>query len=307
MKNFIKTGISLFLLLTLLESCGKFRAGEIDYKVKYTTEKSSVKSSKTSTDVRYTQFGAYITSLTPDTFTSKINIMMYLDHWDQSDGSTHMISYVDGHDNDPNYEIATYADFSGNQEVKIDPILYSTDIWKGIFKQKEVTFDYFYFVPNYFFQDFEIPGQYGEISLYNLAGDAVHYTDSQTGKHRCKVNNKPFVYPVYTESFRIPFAFVFGKTDSTFIFNKECANVPPSENHPFGGSYPVIRSNKYSPITVRMPLDGESIIMYSTVSFDTENLIQVYAGKDNIPYTSDDVFVYAPDYWERLNVKLEVR
>lgn len=232
---------------------------------------------------------------------------MYLDNWDQGNNSTHMISYVDGHDNDPNYEIATYADFSGNKEVSMDPILYSTDIWKGIFKQKEIVFEYFYFVPVYFLQDFEIPSQYGEKSLSGLPGDAVHYTDSQTGKRRCRVNNNPFVYPIYKESNRIPFGFVFGKTDSTFIFNKECANVPKSENHPFGGSYPVIRSNKYTPITVNMPLDGESIVMYSTVSFDTENLIQVYRGNDNVAYTSDDVFVYAPGYWERLNVKLEIK
>lgn len=291
----------------LLQNCGKFKAGKIDYKVKYTTDKSPVKSVKTSPDNTYTQFGTYITSLTPDIFTSKINIMMYLDKWEQSDNSTHMISYVDGHDNDPNYEIATYADFSGNQEVSIDPILYSTDIWKGIFKQKEITFNYFYFVPYYFTQDFEVPVQYGEKNLFNLGGDAIYSFDASTGKRRCKVNHNPFVNAIYTQTNHIPFSFVFGNTDSTFIFNKECVNVAPSENHPFGGSYPVIRSNKYTPITVRMPLDGESIIMYSTVSFDTENLIQVYAGNDNIPYTSDDIFVYAPNYWERLNVKLEIR
>lgn len=291
----------------LLQNCGKFKAGKIDYKVKYTTDKSPVKSVKTSPDNTYTQFGTYITSLTPDIFTSKINIMMYLDKWEQSDNSTHMISYVDGHDNDPNYEIATYADFSGNQEVSIDPILYSTDIWKGIFKQKEITFNYFYFVPYYFTQDFKVPVQYGEKNLFNLGGDAIYSFDASTGKRRSKVNHNPFVNAIYTQTNHIPFSFVFGNTDSTFIFNKECVNVAPSENHPFGGSYPVIRSNKYTPITVRMPLDGESIIMYSTVSFDTENLIQVYAGNDNIPYTSDDIFVYAPNYWERLNVKLEIR
>jgi hypothetical protein len=47
--------------------------------------------------------------------------------------------------------------------------------------------------------------------------------------------------------------------------------------------------------------------MYSIISFDTENLIHVYAGMDNKPYTTDDIFVYAPNYWERLHVKLEVR
>jgi len=69
----------------------------------------------------------------------------------------------------------------------------------------------------------------------------------------------------------------------------------------------MIRSNHFTPVTVKMPLDGGTIEMYSTISFDTENLIQVYAGRDNFPYTVDDIFVYAPNYWERLNVKLEVR
>jgi hypothetical protein len=307
MKNLIKTATCLFILAVLLQNCGKFKAGKIDYKVKYTTDRSIVKSAKTDAVNRYTQFGTYITSLTPVTFTSKINIMMYLDKWEQSDNSTHMISYVDGHDNDPNYEIATYADFSGNQEVSIDPILYSTDIWDGIFKQKEIIFNYFYFVPYYFTQDFKIPAQYGKTSLFNLGSDALRYNDSITGEPRCKVNHNPFVSAIYTQSNHIPFSFVFGNTDSTYIFNKECADVPPSENHPFGGSYPIIRSNKYSPLKVTMPSDGETIIMYSTVSFDTENLIQVYAGNDNIPYTSDDIFVYAPNYWERLNVKLEIK
>ena len=25
------------------------------------------------------------------------------------------------------------------------------------------------------------------------------------------------------------------------------------------------------------------------------------------PYTADDIFVYAPNYWERLNVRLDLR
>jgi len=40
------------------------------------------------------------------------------------------------------------------------------------------------------------------------------------------------------------------------------------------------------------------------MTFDINNLIQIYAGADNIPYTSDDIFVYAPRFWERLSVNL---
>lgn len=157
-------------------------------------------------------------------------IMNYQDYWDYRDKATHMISYIDGHDNDPRYEIALYADFSNNQEVAITPILCSTNLIGGIFKQKEVTFNYFNFVPSYLYHEVDLPVQYNNISLAQFNGRLnVEYTyDSVKG-------------------------------------------------------------------------------MFSTISFDTQNLIQIYAGIDNIPYSSDDIFVYAPNYWERVIVKLEIK
>lgn len=104
-------------------------------------------------------------------------------------------------------------------------------------------------------------------------------------------------------------AYVFGNTDSTFIYNKEGNTIPASEHWPFGGSTktPIKRSNKYVARTVALPAGGETIEMASTLRFDTQNLIQIYAGQDNILYTSDDIFPYAPNYWESLNVKLEIK
>ena len=66
----------------------------------------------------------------------------------------------------------------------------------------------------------------------------------------------------------------------------------------------VIRSNYYNPFTFTPPAEGETKSYTAIVSFDYSNLIQVYAGLDNIPYTNDDVFVYAPNYWERLSVNV---
>ncbi|MFN7302291.1 MAG: hypothetical protein ACK5U7_12530, partial [Bacteroidota bacterium] len=56
-----------------------------------------------------------------------------------------------------------------------------------------------------------------------------------------------------------------------------------------------------------MPDAGETATLFSTMVFDTENLIQLYAGADNTPYTADDIMVYAPNFWERIKVKLEMR
>jgi hypothetical protein len=41
------------------------------------------------------------------------------------------------------------------------------------------------------------------------------------------------------------------------------------------------------------------------MSFNITDLIQIYAGQDNIAYTFDDIFVYAPNFWERISVSLE--
>jgi len=259
----------------------------------------------------YSQFGSYITSITPGKFSAKLNIMCYQDYWDYRDKATHMISYIDGHDNDPNYEIALFADFSNNQEVSVTPILYSTDLIDGIFKQKEVTFNYFNFVPYYLFQEVDLPVQYNNISLTQFNGGVnVEYSyDSGRGNILLKAQDPSFLNPLFGQKSNNPCGWVFGSTDSTFLFNQEGAEISPSADYPFGNNTraPVIRSNKYDPVTVTMPPEGETIEMYSTISFDTQNLIQIYAGNDNIPYSSDDIFVYAPNYWERVNVKLEIK
>lgn len=296
----------------LLLSCSKDRVnGNIRHRVQYTTAKSGSKTLENSSDNRYTGYGDYITSVTPYKFTSKINIMCYQDNWDIKDASTHTISYVDGHDNDPRYEIATYADFSNNQEVEITPILYSTDKIGDIFEQKEVTFTYFNFCPYYLYQEVEIPIQYKEITInqFNEFYNERYYCDSVKTGNVLKIKHVPFITRLFQYGNGYPWAYVFGNTDSTFVFNKEGNTVPASEHWPFGGSTmnPIIRSNKYVAKTVTMPVNGETIEMISTVSFDTENLIQIYAGQDNIPYTSDDIFLYAPNYWERLNVKLDIK
>ncbi|MGE5457272.1 MAG: hypothetical protein ACM3RX_02845 [Methanococcaceae archaeon] len=69
----------------------------------------------------------------------------------------------------------------------------------------------------------------------------------------------------------------------------------------------LIRSHKYNNMIHNSPAEGETIVMNGTLSFDTRNLIQICTGSDRIPYTGDDVFVYAPNFWERIYSKLEVK
>lgn len=296
----MKAAACLLILASLMWSCSN-NPGSIEHTIKYTTSAVDLKSGTTDPVSYYTDLGDYITSITPVYFGSKINILMYLDQWNQ-DGAS-MISYIDGHDNDPNYEIAINVDFSKNQETTYAPILYG-DLWKGLFRQKEITFDYFYFVPYYFEQEFEVPAGYGDMLIM---GHDSYTTDPLTGMRLIKFTQQPFLEPLFGVPDHHPWGYFFGNTESTYVFNRECADLPASEDSPNGGTFCMIRSHHYTPITVTMPDEGETIEMYSTISFDTEGLIQVYAGLDNMPYTYDDIFVYAPNYWERLKVRLEVR
>jgi len=299
-SGIMRAAICLFVLASLTWSCNN-NAGYIKYLVKYTTEDISLKSGPAEPELYHTGMGDYITSITPNYFGSKINVLMYLDQWQQG---ASMISYVDGHDNDPNYEIAINVDFSNNQESQYDPILYG-DLWKGMFRQKEITFKYLLFAPSYFEQEFEIPAGYGSMQIIGQNG--TYRTEPGTGKRFIKIYQQPLLEPFMGMPASQPWGYFFGNTETTYVFNKECADLPASEDSPNGGSRCMIRSHQFNPVTVTMPEEDETIEMYSTLSFNTDNLIQVYAGRDNTPYTVDDVFVYAPNYWERLKVRLEVR
>jgi len=297
----MKPAVCLLLLASLMWSCNN-KPGNIDHIVKYTTEAVDLKSGSIEPVNLHTGLGDYITSITPRYFGSKIGVLMYLDQWQQQ--GANMISYVDGHDNDPNYEIGIYVDFSNNQEASYVPILYG-DLWKGMFTQKVIEFKYFLFAPNYFEQEFEVPAGYGDIRIIGQNG--TYTVEPGTGKRFIKIPHQPLLEAVFGAPDHQPWGYFFGNTETTYIFNRECAELPPSENLPNGGRDCMIRSHQFTPVTVTMPEGGETIEMYSTVSFDTEGLIQVYEGRDLTPYTADDVFTYAPNFWERLRVKLEVR
>jgi hypothetical protein len=96
---------------------------------------------------------------------------------------------------------------------------------------------------------------------------------------------------------------VFGSTDSTYIFYEKNIHNQ-SINNPIGQSGYIIRSNAYDPFSLGNMSGGQTKKISGIITFNTTNLIQIYAGKDNIPYTSDDIFVYAPKFWERLSVNL---
>ena len=140
--------------------------------------------------------------------------------------------------------------------------------------KKDLEMIYLVSAPMFYYQEFELPEQYSK------------FNENWTGFN----GNFP----------EIPHATVFGNTDSTFIFS----STGISKDDPMGCAERIIRSNKFNSIKLQSIPEGETRTITGVMTFDTNGLIQVYAGKDNIPYTSDDIFVYAPRYWERISIDL---
>lgn len=321
---FLKNTCLSMILLTLLfiGSCKKKDGvGKFLHVVNYTTNQSAFRQQKGNEDSTYKGFGSYITSITPKRFSAKLNIMNYMDHWDLMSNKTHMIGYLTT--NTDSGEISQYADFSGNKAVFFKPSLGGQDIvytdenrTEAMFTQKSLTFSYFTLVYYYFYQELDLPEQYRDIRLeqfnryYNEwikphYGGTYYNSDTMKFGTLLKSRSAPFTEKMDYKSNVI----IFGNTDSTFLFNKDRKTISASENYTLGGTSQmvVIRSHRFSPVTINTPAEGETRQLYSTVVFDTENLIQLYSGADNIPYTADDVFIYAPRFWERIKVKLEMK
>ncbi len=302
--------IYLLVILSFFSGCKKKESGKITYNISYTNSAkeskaensySKLKNTTGKSDSLYTQFGDYITSLSPGRFTAKFLGIRFNDESEiVNDG--HILQLFDN--NIPFDAAERYADFSNNSSVSGTPRLDGTVGSDGLFVDKEINFIYFIFKVIYFYQEVELPVQYDSIILsqFNQMYNNINYSsDSVISGNMLKVDYFPLIAPltsVYT--FPCPGEFVFGNTDSTYISTTE------SGNPIFGGNIgmPIIRSNKYSSFTLYNPEEGETLNIKTVMNFNYTDLIQVYAGADNIPFTSDDVFVYAPNFWERLSVQV---
>lgn len=302
----MKTAIGIFILLTLLQGCKKEGGGNMLFKMQYTTSPDLFKNAAVA-DGLYTRFGDYITSVTPTHFSGKFQMLGFQDSINPQDNNTHMLLFIDGNlgENDPQ----RIADFSNNAVVSFSPDLRGIQDDHGRFANEQINFIYFYFDVLYFYQETDLPPEYDNVNIAMFNGN---YCNEQFWSDSVKVNNVlrikhfPLISSIFNTSNGWPRSFIFGNCDSTFIFNNEGNDVPNSANWPFGGNtrLQIIRSNKYKIVTVNTPGDGQTVEMISTVGFDTKNLIQIYAGSDNVPYTGDDVFIYAPDFWERIMVNV---
>lgn len=305
------------LIIIFLTGC-KNEGGKLVCSMEYNlanTQKASQQVKGYSTTDRYTQFGDYITSVTPGKFLIKFLDIRLCSTWENQMNNLAII------DNNNFAWTSTdrIADFSNNGTVNIKTDANIT---------KDVKMIYMVSTPMFYYQEFELPEQYYNfivedgiddrihfLTYLNFGGDNIDYPEANDGIGGVKEglmvkgSNNPLMAPVFDKNWTgfngnfpdMPHTTVFGNTDSTFIYN---SNGSASKDDPLGTGRDIIRSNKFNSITVHTIPDGETETITGIMTFDTSGLIQIYAGKDNIPYTSDDIFVYAPRYWERLSVNL---
>ncbi|MDP4187943.1 MAG: hypothetical protein Q8907_13155 [Bacteroidota bacterium] len=276
-------------------------------------EKSSGLSKTYSTTDRYTQFGDYITSLTPSVFVIKFLDIRLCSTWENQMNNLAIID----NNNFAWSSAERIANFSQNSTVNIN--------LNGNIAQ-DVNMIYLVSIPMFYYQEFELPEQYSNFTIdmagsnnltyLNFGGsNNIDYSTASSGIGGIKVgriikgSNNPLMAPIFDQNWtgfngnfpEMPHTTVFGNTDSTFIFSSKGG---ASKDDPLGTGGDIIRSNKFNSITLHAIPNGETKTLVGIMNFNTSNLIQIYAGKDNIPFTSDDIFVYAPKYWERLSVNL---
>jgi len=308
----MKKIFSFLLLILVMPSCEK-GTGTVVYKMKFTTEKIII-GSKSGPENIYTKFGDYITSLTPTKFTANVWSLGYQDIvYVPGTNQANSLEYLNQEYNceaclKPENHPDRYIDFSGNTVINVSPGFGGRiNKERTAFLDEQVDFNYFYFIPYYLYQEVELPDQYTGVKIDMFQ---PNWLDSPVIENNVlKVKHKQMLQKMYPGShINDRIHFIFGNCDSTFIVNPGGEAVPLSENNPtlnISESNLIIRSNKYKNAIYKTPLSGETLVMNGVLSFNTNGLIQVYAGADNIKYTSDDIFVYAPRFWERLSSTLE--
>lgn len=302
----MKKVIYLLVIFALVSSCKKDEPGNINCTISYinsTTQSKSInndlKSQQrgSSDDSLYTQFGDYVTSLTPRTLTAKFRDISF--HNDKPIGTSgnvsnggYKLTLVDINIADDAPE--RYADFTNNNSINVVPGLGGNLDHDHCFAADEIHFIYLCVLYEYLYQEVELPMQYDNVDLF-WGMDSLN-SNCYVSNHVLKTRSNNLTQGYNIPGIGTPNIIIFGNTDSTYM------SATGGNNPIWGNQGAAFMSNKYSTLIFYKPQSAEDFHITTELSFDSKNLIQIYAGSDNIPYTMDDVFVYAPKFWDRFSV-----
>jgi len=299
--------------IALVASSCKPEGGHLACTVSYELDNTGKNTDMTGvTEERYTQFGDFITSITPDRFVGKFLHVRYSNRVEgQYPGDEFNLDLFDN-------QLAIehpmrIADFSNNSTVTFIPE--DTEV--------RATTDLIYFmaVCLFWYQELELPAEYEpffgpQLQFLNLEGGIApnfdgHFMGIEKEGRTLRASHENFMAPIFDEGWTgfngtypvTAHHLIFGNTDSTWVFYTDGQDEFSNDNPLWHNGY-VIRSDRYVPTTITAIPVGETRTISATMRFNTTELIHIYAGADNVPYTSDDIFVYAPRFWERISVSL---
>ena len=299
----MKKLLFLILISTSLLSCKKDKTGTIQYQLKFDCANQVNRISEfksTTADSVYTQFGDFIGSITPTEFEAKFNFLFV-------QSSKYVVSFVNGEHTDPSTgQPYLMADFSNNQQITMEPNIHNWEVddngnpvnpTTNEYEDDEISFSFLSFTARYFYQRFELPVEYTGVDIQQLLNPNGFPEELPVRNgNDLKVWSAHLFYPLnYSGNDLYCIRYNFG------VF------PPGADSFYLHDTSAVIIHGTFTPVTLTMPAADETTTLYSTISFDTENLLHLYAGSDNIPYTSDDIIVYAPDFWNRVKVTVEIR
>ncbi len=304
------------LIFLLFAGCKKDKYGNLVHKIKYTSAKESKAKNKGKgiAELYYTQFGDYITSITPGSFIGNFDMVRIYGTTTSSDNHPVFMTLIQPNSTDGNIR---YADFSNNAEITVTPTLCgpfvncNDDGTGGCFKD-DATFKLLQVCLHNISQVINLPVQYNGVNLSQFNGQygqGLYSSDSVKIGNILTVDMYPLIGKISDTSqfYGHPLTFYFGMTDNTTLYySGPSMQFPTSLNETpnLDMPYPFVWSNKFTEWTLKSPANKETITITSTIGFDNENLIQIYAGADNVPYTSDDIIVYAPNFWDRIYINV---
>jgi len=286
----------LYLIIVgifLFWGCKKEKYGNTRQTIRVTTEAYSGKlksAQKVNEYNRYTQFGDFITTITPSSFIGELTAVRFHDDTIHGNlgGSFMTMVMTDLHAGDE----PVIADFSNGATLTVIPVLNGDMIenpdGQGASFREAVTFK-FLWVGMGLKQVIELPSEYTNVQLKQF--DLIF---SKKEGNILTTELIPLYEPINELSqLNNGIGIYFGMTDSTFV----------TEGTILGNSWSrYIRSSHFKEWTMTPPLPEQTKTYVSTIGFPNENIIQIYAGADNIPYTSDDIIVMEPKFWERIYV-----
>jgi len=300
--------LNLIIMIFLLQACDLWHEGlDVTFKTVFTSDPIQGHLEKVTTSGQshwagYDQYGVYIGSITPTRMTAELNSIRYLDRNPELNQEPWTMVEIVGV-NWPADDPRRLADFSNGSSVEVVPDMWGNVANDGWFEDEHVILRYLGIFPTRIDIEWDLPPQLNgtQVGLWNFERNGLHV----------KGNLENLLNAIVDQGWNweqgvMLKGFVFGETDSSYVVRQD--NIQEGDIRDLitmAQPHAVARSGYYTSPILTPPREGETKVITTTISFDTEGLILHYTGYDSMAYTNNDVFIIAPRFWERFSIVID--